>query len=210
MNKNFKNISNKDENFENKYVYSPTVKAAIRFSIKTHEVYQKQKRKGKDIPYITHPLIVGLLIARAGGDDYLIAAGILHDTIEDSTSQKKVTREMLAKRFGERIAKIVDDVSENPRIKNWEQKKLEAISRIEKFSRDSLLVKAADVLANSTELLNDYQHHGREIFTRFSAPAEKVIWYYLTASAAILKKSPGIPFFEDLKKNVSELEKIKI
>jgi (p)ppGpp synthase/HD superfamily hydrolase len=37
-------------------VYREQIKKAIRFAIKTHEVYQKQKRKGKDVPYITHPL----------------------------------------------------------------------------------------------------------------------------------------------------------
>jgi (p)ppGpp synthase/HD superfamily hydrolase len=61
----------------------------IRFSIKTHEVCQKQTRKGKDIPYITHPLIVGLILARAGAGEEVVIAGILHDTIEDSTPKKE-------------------------------------------------------------------------------------------------------------------------
>lgn len=33
---------------------------AIKFAIKTHEVYQKQKRKGKDVAYIVHPMTVVL------------------------------------------------------------------------------------------------------------------------------------------------------
>ena len=45
-------------------LHTEKIAKAIRFSIRTHEVYQKQKRKGKDIPYITHPLIVGLILAR--------------------------------------------------------------------------------------------------------------------------------------------------
>ena len=44
-------------------LYSYKISRAIRFSTKTHEVYQKQKRKGKDIPYITHPLTVGLILS---------------------------------------------------------------------------------------------------------------------------------------------------
>src|SRR5258708_4719539 len=76
--------------------YSPRVQKAVRFATKTHEVYQKQKRKGKDIPYITHPLTVGLILARAGASEDVVIAGILHDTIEDSPPAKKVTREMIA------------------------------------------------------------------------------------------------------------------
>jgi (p)ppGpp synthase/HD superfamily hydrolase len=46
-------------------ISTPKLKKAIRFATKTHEVYQKQKRKGKDIPYITHPLAVGRILACA-------------------------------------------------------------------------------------------------------------------------------------------------
>ena len=76
-------------------VYSYRLKNAIRFATKTHEVYQKQKRKGKDVPYIIHPLAVGLILARAGACEDVVIAGILHDTIEDSIAEKKVTRSML-------------------------------------------------------------------------------------------------------------------
>ena len=55
-------------------LYSNKISKAIRFSIKTHEIYQKQKRKGKDIPYITHPLTVGLILARAGADEDVVVA----------------------------------------------------------------------------------------------------------------------------------------
>jgi (p)ppGpp synthase/HD superfamily hydrolase len=46
--------------------FTPRMQKAVRFATKTHEVYQKQKRKGKDIPYITHPLTIGLILSRAG------------------------------------------------------------------------------------------------------------------------------------------------
>ncbi len=69
-------------------IYTQKIQHAIRFAIKTHEGYQKQKRKGKDVPYITHPLTVGLILAKAGANEDVIIAGILHDTIEDSIEEK--------------------------------------------------------------------------------------------------------------------------
>jgi (p)ppGpp synthase/HD superfamily hydrolase len=51
---------------------------AIGVALKAH---QNQFRKGTDIPYITHPLAVGIILAKAGCSDDVIAAGILHDTV---------------------------------------------------------------------------------------------------------------------------------
>jgi len=65
-------------------IYTAKIRQAIRFAIKTHEVYQKQKRKGKDVGYISHPLTVGVVLAKAGASENVIVAGVLHDTIEDS------------------------------------------------------------------------------------------------------------------------------
>src|SRR3989344_98403 len=73
----------------------PFIRDALRFALETHEIHQKQKRKGKDVPYITHPLTVGLILARAGAWPHIIAGGILHDTIEDSVPEHKVTYEIL-------------------------------------------------------------------------------------------------------------------
>jgi len=143
---------------------------AIRFAIKTHEVYQKQKRKGKDIPYITHPLSVGLVLAMARANNYVIVAGILHDTIEDSISEKKVTKQMLEDRFGSHVAQIVDEVSEQDKSKPWFERKLEAIAHIKTMSLNALWVKTADTICNLSELVDDFNKDGADIFSRFNAP----------------------------------------
>ena len=83
------------------------IQKAIKFATKTHEIYQKQKRKGKDVAYITHPLTVGIILAIAGASEDVICAGILHDTIEDSIEERKVDLKMIEDFFGENIAKIV-------------------------------------------------------------------------------------------------------
>src|ERR1700687_6179818 len=116
-------------------IFTPTIKKAIIFSIKTHEVYQKQKRKGKDIAYITHPLTVGLILARANPREDVIVAGLLHDTIEDSIDKKKVTRAMLAERFGRNVADLVDRVTEQRKDLEWEKRKREALEHIKTFSQ---------------------------------------------------------------------------
>jgi (p)ppGpp synthase/HD superfamily hydrolase len=183
------------------------IQKAIKFAVKTHEVYQKQKRKGKDVSYIVHPLTVGILLSRAGANDDVIAAGILHDTIEDSVPEKKVTFEMLEERFGKKVARMVLDVTETDKDLPWEQRKAQAIQHVEKFSHDSLLVKSADVISNTSEIIDDHARYGDQVFDRFSAPKEKNIENKRTLIAAILKRWPENPFASELKRLANVLKK---
>ena len=191
-------------------IYTSLIQKAIRFSIKTHEVYQKQKRKGKDIPYLAHPLTVGLILARVGASEDVIVAGILHDTIEDSTPEKKVSRDMLEERFGPTVADIVLSVSETSKELPWEERKREAIEHIKSFSHDSLLVKSADVLSNGSELIDDYTRDGDQVFARFNAPKDKIVAHYLSVISAITEHWPENPLVEDMGGLLENIKKIKI
>ena len=81
---------------------------AIEVAAKAH---QNQVRKGTDIPYITHPLAVGIILAKAGCSDEVIVAGILHDTLEDTP----LTLDCIQETFGPRVASIVKGASEPDR-----------------------------------------------------------------------------------------------
>ncbi len=184
------------------------VQKAIKFATKTHEIYQKQKRKGKDVSYIVHPLTVGIILSGIGVDSDLVCAGILHDTIEDSIPEKKVTFEMLENRFGRRVAQTVLDVSETDKSLSWEERKQEALEHIKGFSHDSLLVKSADIISNLTELLDDYKKEGEQIFLRFNAPKDKKIRHSLETITAIIDRWPDSPLVQNLRSLADELQMI--
>lgn len=179
-------------------IYTPQIQKAIKFSIKTHEIYQQQKRKGKNIPYIVHPLSVGLILAKAGASEDLIIAGILHDTIEDSIFDKKVTRAMLSERFGENVAHLVESVTEKRKDLPWEDRKSEALEHIHIFSQKELFLKSADIVNNDSELIADFEKEGDSIFARFNAPKEKLIKYKLLLINAIVLKWEENPLKDDL------------
>ncbi len=180
-------------------IYTKKIKDAIKFATKTHEGYQKQKRKGKDMAYIAHPITVGLILSLAGANEDVIIAGILHDTIEDSTAEKKVTTEMLTERFGKNVADLVLSVTEQDKTLSWEDRKKEALKHIKHFSRDSLLVKSADTIGNVSELLDDYDREGDKAFASFNAPKEKIVANYLKVIGTILECLPDSPLAEDLR-----------
>lgn len=191
-------------------IFTPKIRKAIAFSVMTHEVlYPKQKRKGKDIPYITHPLTVGLILARANASEDVVVAGILHDTIEDSSDQKKVTRGMLVERFGNNVADLVDSVTEQRKDLPWEERKREALEHIKTFSHDSLLVKTADLISNVSEILDDCEKDGLTIFDRFNAPKERVILHYKEAMKGILDRWSENPFAGDLSMLIAALDGIE-
>jgi (p)ppGpp synthase/HD superfamily hydrolase len=185
--------------------YSQKIKAAIHTAIRVHELDQKQKRKGKDIPYITHPLIVGMILSRISQNEDVIVAGILHDTVEDSVNSKKITVAMIKKRFGAPVAKIVDDVTEKERTLSWVLHKRESVKKMKSFSKDSLLVKAADVIANCTELIADFRKEGENTFRRFNVPKEDLIHHYVETIEEIVRIWPSHPLRSDLDYHVSEI-----
>ncbi len=185
-------------------VLTPRLRAAIRFSIQTHERDQKQKRKNKDVAYITHPLTVGLILSGAGADEDAVIAGILHDTIEDSVAEKKVTREMLHDMFGEKVADLVASVSEHTE-QSWEERKADMLSRIANYSHDSLLIKSGDLISNGTELMDDYREFGEEIFKNFERPKDVRNDHYLQMIRAVIAAWPENPLADDLKKTEEEI-----
>ncbi len=190
-------------------IYTQKIKDAINLAIQTHEVNEKQKRKGKDIPYITHPLIVGLILASSGASEDVVVAGILHDTIEDSIEAKKVTKEMIAELFGENVMQLVLSVTEQDKSLSWEERKAEALEHIKTFSNDSVLLKSADIIANTSELIQDHQWEGEAIFSRFNAPKERILQGYMDSIEALLEKWPESPLVEDLIDISVRLKRIK-
>ncbi len=190
-------------------IHTLRVQQAIRFMVKTHEIYQKQKRKGKDIPYLAHPLTVAMILARSGASEDLVIAGILHDTIEDSVPEKRVTKEMLAGRFGGAVADLVESVTELDKRIEWEARKHEALERIAAYSRDSILLKSADVIANNAELLEDHAVEGDATFERFSASKEQTIGHTSRVLDALMAVWPESPLAADLRTIAGMLEKIR-
>lgn len=183
-------------------IQTERVHKAISFAATVHNVDQHQTRKGKEIPYLSHPLMVAILLASIGADDALICAGILHDTIEDSTEEHKVDFTMLEARFGTRIAQMVLDVTETDKSLPWEARKHRALEQIATVSHDSLLVKSADVITNQTELIADYNQGGEAVFALFKAPKELTLAHTLLVIEKLIESWPENPL-------IPELERIK-
>ncbi len=135
-----------------------------------------QTRKGDGTPYINHPLMVGFTLARYSNDERIIAAGILHDTVEDC----EYTLEELRSDFGTEIATLVSAVTEDKTIEDWTERKRENVARI-KATPNAVHIKIADNLANMTSLLAAVQKEGTVVWSRFNASKEQKLDYFRAA-----------------------------
>lgn len=191
-------------------IYTPKIQKAVELAIKTHEIDQKQKRKGKDIAYITHPLTVGLILARANASENVIIAGLLHDAIEDSVEEDEISQQKIKDLFGEEVLNLVMSVSEKNKDLSWENRKENFLEELKGFSQESLILKSADIINNLNEIADDHAKEGERVFRKFNAPKERVLGHKLEAIEFILDQYPDNPLADDLKETAQRINNINI
>lgn len=161
---------------EKRYGYSDLYEQALRVAAGAHV---DQRRKGKEIPYITHPVQVSIILLHYDFPMEAVIAGLLHDVVEDQGYELTQIEED----FGPLTAEIVDALSERKRDKQgkkrpWETRKQEALEKIRQSSQEAVAVKVADTLHNTRCFILDFQHEGAELWENFSRGVEAQLDYY--------------------------------
>ena len=120
---------------------------ALHFAAEKHV---HQRRKGEDqIPYINHPIAVSEILWRVGEvrDPEILAAALLHDTIEDT----ETTPKELMEAFGETVADLVVEMTDDGSLPKHERKDLQ-IQHAGGLSPGARLIKLADKTHNVISL----------------------------------------------------------
>jgi guanosine-3',5'-bis(diphosphate) 3'-pyrophosphohydrolase len=120
---------------------------ALEFAAHKH---RDQRRKNLEAsPYINHPIALANVLWAEGKvhDPGVLAAALLHDTIEDTDT----SAEELRSRFGTRVAKIVMEVTDDKSLDKATRKRLQ-VSHAPKLSREAKLVKLADKICNLRDM----------------------------------------------------------
>lgn len=169
----------------NKYIDSSFIDKAIIFAVKAHA---NTERRGKGFPYIIHPLEALEIVSTMTSDRDLLAAAVLHDTVEDT----EVTLEQLRAEFGDRVAKLVEEESDTgiPGFSKelcWRERKQLALDRLKCLERDAKIVTMGDKLSNMRAIARDYRTEGDSLWNRFHAPNGKVdhCWRYHALADAL-------------------------
>ncbi|MFI5306224.1 MAG: HD domain-containing protein [Polyangiales bacterium] len=121
---------------------------ALAFAADKH---RGQRRKDIEAsPYINHPISLANVLANEGGisNAVVLCAGVLHDTIEDT----QTTRAELQMQFGEEIAVVVAEVTDDKSLPKEERKRLQ-IEHAAHISEHARLVKLADKICNLRDMV---------------------------------------------------------
>jgi GTP pyrophosphokinase len=164
---------------------------ALALAIEAHD---GQKRKGTDIPYISHPLAVAAIALEHGADEDQAMAALLHDAVEDGGV---FFAHCIRTQFGDRVADIVEGCTDgvpdaSGQKEDWKPRKTRYLDHLQHASTDVLLVSGADKLHNARAIVSDLQRIGTAVFDRFSASQSDTLWYYDELAKIHTTKDTGV------------------
>ena len=154
------------------------VSEAIIFAVKAHDGMRRRK---SEVPYILHPMEVCSIIGSMTDKQEVIAAGALHDVVEDAG----VAIEEIGEKFGDRVRELVASETENkreelPAEETWRIRKEESIEKLRTTNDiDVLMLWIGDKLSNIRAIYRDFLVEGNAIWNKFHQPDSNVqAWYY--------------------------------
>jgi (p)ppGpp synthase/HD superfamily hydrolase len=171
---------------------------AVRLSIQYYRAFEyaniwhrDQARKSTTLPYILHPMGVASLVLEAGGDEEQAIAALLHDVPEDCGGEARLTE--ILEMFGPRVEAMVRGcsdslVAEREEKAPWRERKQAHIDHVATAHMDTLIVTAADKTHNGRAIATDLQTIGNEVWNRFNASRDDIIWYYSTFYSELAKR----------------------
>ena len=166
---------------------------ALEFAVRAHGSVG-HLRKGTRFPYLIHPIRVGWILERHGYDDELVAAGLLHDTLEDTDA----TPEEIAERFGERVAGYVEAATADKTL-GWRPSREATVAKIAKLDPGVLPLLAADKVDNVRSIRDTLAECGEEeTWLLFNSDRSDNEWYYRSLSQAFLARDAEVPLFQTL------------
>ena len=169
-------------------------------------LHQGKKRKFSGIPFILHPIEVAQILSTITDDEEVITAGILHDIVEGTDG----TLAELEKRFGKRVAVLVDSDSEQShsdedRSVSWKRRKEEALLVL-KNSQDVgvQMLWLADTLANIRSLAGIYSERGEALWSALDQRnPDMQRWYYQSVAELVELQLNKTGAFKELVKHIN-------
>lgn len=179
---------------------------AMHFAVDAHG---DAPRKGDGAPAILHSMEAAAIAATLTGDEEVLAAAVLHDTVEDAG----ILPEEIRARFGERVANLVCAETEDkrrhlPPSETWRARKEETLSHLRRASDSGIaIVFLSDKLSNMRSLYRMRLQKGDALWEEFHQkdPAQHH-WYYRTIADLLkpLADTPAWREFDQLIRQVFE------
>ncbi len=138
---------------------------ALQIALRAHA---GQMRKAGDIPYVEHPVMVALKLAKHGFANEVIAAALVHDVLEDTNFPESELRAQL----GDEVLAIVLTVTEDKALP-WEERMQGYIEQVRVGSVEAKAVSLADKIHNAESLIHAHHDIGAAVWKLFSRGKER-------------------------------------
>ena len=186
--------------------YTERLDLALRKAAWAHE-QANQHRKGTDIPYIIHPFGTMLIASSATDDEDVLIACLMHDVLEDVDSEI-YSEDDMRKDFGNRVVKLVKDVTKSGEITDWHKRSQAYLNHLEHAASDgAVIVSASDKIHNLQSVLTDYKTVGADLWQIFTTKSkDDQIWWYKSILAVITKRGAPKPLIDTLTAQISHLK----
>ncbi len=205
--------------------WPPLLERAVRLAARAHHGHFRKREGGPEgcasrgndlpedcIPYITHLVGTAFILARLGARDEVVAAGLLHDYLEDVAGPEG--RRVLREELGPEVLRLVEAVTEDKLRErspedSWDDRKQAQLERLEEEDADVVLLKGADSLHNALSLLADLDAapDPAAVWDRFNAPPRQQLWYLASVAESVRRRLGGHPLVRELEAAVEALRK---
>ena len=173
------------------------IEKATALALRAHD---GQMRKEAPVPYLVHPVEVALILARHGWSDTVVAAALVHDTVEDTP----VTLEDVRNELGREVAELVAPVTHDDSL-SWDDKKKAYIESVRAASPEVKAISVADKIANAESLIAAAGEQGAAVWQHFNRGRDKKLWFE-HAMLAMLRESWQDPLVDEYAKLVEKLD----
>lgn len=158
---------------------------AIAFATNAHS---GQVRKLAKTPYILHPMEVACIVSTMTEDRETMAAGLLHDTIEDCDIDPQVIYDEFGKRvYGLVLSETEDKLSERPPAETWMERKEDSLLMLENTTDEHVrILWLADKLSNIRSFYREYLKKGDDVWNTLNQKDPKMQeWYYRSIAKSL-------------------------
>jgi (p)ppGpp synthase/HD superfamily hydrolase len=180
-------------------VESELTRNAYELLVETH-AGQRQKVNGR--PYVEHPIAVASDVSQAGFEPEMVAAALLHDIVENSG----VTVQDVRDRFGDRVADLVDAMTDVSEVQPYDHRKELHRERIVAAGPEAAAIFGADKLNNVRALREAYAEEGEDVARRFKQPLDTKMRVWIADAELISGYAAAVPYAEVLVDEVAGLQ----
>jgi len=178
---------------------SSLLEGAFALAAKAHG---STRRPSDDRLFLEHVVEVANLLQRLEFDEELVAAALLHDSVERGS----LTEAELRDEMGEAITNLVMTLSEDPRIESFERRKTALRNQVAAAGGRAVTVFAADKLSDIAGLRRGVEHSRKEAEGRMGTSAASMAEHYRDSVEMIAEVRPGSAFLSALRLELERLD----